>query len=295
VVRAHARKLKSRGRPVALGAAAVLACVLAASSAALGQSGGSGAYGGSRFYETPSIMSLQCRAACSASASATQSGTISRTGSVAVREKGTLRIRGRSLDDVNQVVFLGGAGRGDNMGAAPVAATPGYVDVKVPVGPSSGRIVLLNPDGHASRPSTAVVRVLRDPNALSVQGFVWPVRGPITGAFGEWRGDHRHSGIDIAVPTGTPIKAAAAGTVALQGWQGGYGNFMCLRHARHVTCYAHMSQYGTSFGQSVQQGQVVGRVGCTGNCSGPHLHFEVRRGPDIWTTAMDPLGFLPRR
>jgi hypothetical protein len=295
LVRALARRLYSRGKPAVLGTAAVFACALAAAPAAPAQSGGSGSYGGVRFYETPTIWTLQCRTACTASASSTQTGTISRTGWVSVREKGMLRIRGRNLGDVSQVVFIGGAGRGDNMGAAPVVSTSRYLDVKVPVGPGSGRIVLLNPDGHASRPSTAAVRVLRDPNALSLQGFIWPVRGMITGVFGEDRGDHRHSGLDIATASGTPIKAAAAGVVILQGAQGGYGNFMCLRHARYVTCYAHLSQYGTTFGQSVQQGQVVGRVGCTGNCSGPHLHFEVRQGPNAWSTALDPTQFLPRR
>jgi murein DD-endopeptidase MepM/ murein hydrolase activator NlpD len=117
----------------------------------------------------------------------------------------------------------------------------------------------------------------------------------ITGVFGENRGDHVHTGLDIATRAGTPIKAAAEGTVILLGSQGGYGNFTCIRHATLVTCYAHQSQYLTSYGAFVRQGQVIGRVGCTGNCSGPHLHFEVRRGPAAWSTPMDPVRFLPRR
>jgi murein DD-endopeptidase MepM/ murein hydrolase activator NlpD len=281
--------------PVVLGAAVAAACALSAAPAASAQSGGSCAYGGSRFYESAAILSLQCRAACSASASSSQTGAISSKGWVAVREQGTVRIRGRNLEDVSKVVFLGAAGRGDNVGADPATAQPGYVDVKVRVGAGSGRLVLLDPNGRASRPSRAAVRVLRDPNALSAQGFIWPVRGMITGDFGEDRGDHRHAGIDIAAPSGTAIKAAAAGVVILQGAQGGYGNFMCLRHARYVTCYAHLSQYGTTYGQTVQQGQFVGRVGCTGNCTGPHLHFEVRQGPNAWSAVLNPLDFLPRR
>jgi murein DD-endopeptidase MepM/ murein hydrolase activator NlpD len=137
--------------------------------------------------------------------------------------------------------------------------------------------------------------VLFDPSASSSQGFVWPVRGQLTGWFGEQRSDHVHTGIDIATAAGTPIKAAAAGTVVLLGSEGGYGNFTCLRHARYVTCYAHQSQFLTTYGANVQQGQVIGRVGCTGNCSGPHLHFEVRQGPAAWSTPLDPLQYLPRR
>jgi murein DD-endopeptidase MepM/ murein hydrolase activator NlpD len=62
-----------------------------------------------------------------------------------------------------------------------------------------------------------------------------------------------------------------------------------------VTCYAHQSAYETTQGAYVRQGQTIGRVGCTGNCSGPHLHFEVRKGPEAWSSPMDPVRFLPRR
>jgi hypothetical protein len=252
-------------------------------------SDGSPAYGGSMYFDPPTIASLRCQSACGAAASVTRSGPVS------VREKGVLRVRGRNLDVVRTVLFLGAPGRRDNLGVAPITKSTGWLDVKVPVGAQSGRIALLDPRGHSSPPSATRLRVLLDPNASSSQGFIWPVRGPLTGWFGENRGDHVHTGLDIAAPAGTPIKAAAAGTVVLLAREGGYGNFTCLRHSRYVTCYAHQSQYLTTYGATVHQGQVIGRVGCTGNCSGPHLHFEVRQGPGPWSTPMDPLQYLPRR
>ena len=83
--------------------------------------------------------------------------------------------------------------------------------------------------------------------------------------------------MDIAAPTGTPVHAAACGTVSLAGQQSGYGNIVCVTHtSQFSTCYAHLSRFGVSNGAQVQQGQVIGYVGCTGSCTGPHLHFETR-------------------
>jgi murein DD-endopeptidase MepM/ murein hydrolase activator NlpD len=108
--------------------------------------------------------------------------------------------------------------------------------------------------------------------------FIWPVNGPITSPFCERRPwEACHPGIDIGVPSGTPIHAAGSGTVALAGWTGGYGNYTCINHGGGIsTCYGHQSAIEVSVGQSVSQGQVIGLTGCTGLCFGPHLHFEVR-------------------
>jgi murein DD-endopeptidase MepM/ murein hydrolase activator NlpD len=126
------------------------------------------------------------------------------------------------------------------------------------------------------------------PGAVSASGFVWPVAGPVTSGFG-WRWGRMHEGIDIGAPTGTPIQAAAAGTVVLAGWLGGYGNLVVVDHGGGLaTAYGHMSSIGASVGQGVGQGQVLGYVGCTGHCFGPHLHFEVR----VNGYAVDPLGYL---
>ena len=122
----------------------------------------------------------------------------------------------------------------------------------------------------------------------------WPLRGGITGTFGEHRGGHEHAGIDIPMPVGTPIKAAAAGRVVMREVQDGYGNYTCVAHVRILTCYAHQSRFRTAPGARVEQGEVIGYVGDTGTSSTPHLHFEVRRGTQPWGTPVDPLKYLPR-
>ncbi len=126
-------------------------------------------------------------------------------------------------------------------------------------------------------------------------GLIWPVNGPIASGFGGrdiGAGYEYHPGIDIAVPEGTPIRAAAAGTVALQqpeASSGGYGNYTCIDHGGGLsTCYAHQSAFSVSLGDSVSQGEVIGYTGCTGYCLGPHLHFEVR----IYGQVTDPMGYL---
>jgi murein DD-endopeptidase MepM/ murein hydrolase activator NlpD len=119
-------------------------------------------------------------------------------------------------------------------------------------------------------------------------GLIWPVSGPITSPFG-WRWGRMHQGIDIGVSYGTPIHAAAGGTVIYCGWEEGYGNFVVLDHGGSLaTAYGHQSQIAVTCGQSVDQGQVIGYVGCTGHCTGPHLHFEVR----VDGNPVDPMGYL---
>jgi len=122
----------------------------------------------------------------------------------------------------------------------------------------------------------------------SAAGLVWPVNGPVTSPFG-MRWGRMHTGIDIGVPYGTPIHASASGQVVYSGWMDGYGNLVAIDHGRGLsTAYAHQSRIAVSNGQTVSQGQVIGYVGCTGHCFGPHLHFEVR----INGTPVDPMGYL---
>ena len=121
----------------------------------------------------------------------------------------------------------------------------------------------------------------------SSSGLIWPVSGPVVSPFG-MRWGRLHAGIDIGVGYGTPIHASASGTVIFAGWMGGYGNFVIIDHGGGLsTGYAHQSSIAVG-GGSVSQGQVIGYVGCTGHCFGPHLHFEVR----INGTPVDPLGYL---
>lgn len=130
--------------------------------------------------------------------------------------------------------------------------------------------------------SPATAAMLRGSSTRIYQGpWSWPVRKGweiITGVFGEWRGDHRHAGIDIGASTGTRARAAAPGRVIYSGWLGGYGKAVILRHdSQLTTLYAHNSSLSVRVGQWVARGQTVSRVGNTGHSFGPHLHFEVRR------------------
>ena len=121
--------------------------------------------------------------------------------------------------------------------------------------------------------------------------FIWPVNGSVSSGFG-MRWGRLHAGVDIPAGEGTPIRAAAGGTVAvLQGVasSGGYGNYTCIQHSGAIsTCYAHQSGFATSAGARVSQGQVIGYVGNTGNSFGAHLHFEVR----VNGSPVDPLGYM---
>lgn len=106
--------------------------------------------------------------------------------------------------------------------------------------------------------------------------FTEPVSGIITSPYG-YRSSGFHTGIDIANDSGTPIGAAASGTVVFTGWSGGYGNLVKIDHGNgYVTYYAHCSEIYASVGQSVSAGETISAVGSTGNSTGPHLHFEIR-------------------
>lgn len=109
--------------------------------------------------------------------------------------------------------------------------------------------------------------------------LIRPVSGIITSRFGVGSSIRRssHTGLDIAASTGTPIVAAASGTVTYSGYKGSYGNMIVITHANGVqTYYAHCSKLYMSAGTAVSQGQTIAAVGSTGNSTGPHLHLEVR-------------------
>ena len=119
-------------------------------------------------------------------------------------------------------------------------------------------------------------------NRLSTLPDLWPTdggvissyyggrTGPINGGF-DW-----HPGLDIAADIGTPVYAAAMGTVDMAGWNGGYGQYVKIRHGNgYESAYGHMSGIAVSTGQQVRKGEIIGFVGSTGYSTGPHLHFEV--------------------
>ena len=109
--------------------------------------------------------------------------------------------------------------------------------------------------------------------------LIRPVSGTITSRFGVGSRIRRssHTGLDIATSTGTPIAAAASGTVTFSGYKGSYGNMIVISHGNGVqTYYGHCSKLYVSAGAQVSQGEIIGAVGSTGNSTGPHLHLEVR-------------------
>jgi peptidoglycan DL-endopeptidase CwlO len=144
------------------------------------------------------------------------------------------------------------------------------------------------------REQAAVLAKLQGPSGVAGPirqgsgGLIWPASGSISSPFG-MRWGRLHAGVDIPLPEGTPLRAAASGTVAIAGWVGGYGNYTCIQHSGSLsTCYGHQSSIGVSVGSQVSQGQVIGHSGNTGHSTGPHLHFEVR----INGSPVDPLGYL---
>ena len=123
----------------------------------------------------------------------------------------------------------------------------------------------------------------------SNQGFIWPVNGGVTSPYGP-RWGTMHTGIDIDAVTGQPIVAAKEGRVILASYYSGYGNAVIIDHGGgYSTLYGHMSSFNTSNGAYVDQGDIIGYVGCTGSCTGDHLHFEVR----VNGSPVDPMPYLP--
>jgi len=119
--------------------------------------------------------------------------------------------------------------------------------------------------------------------------FVWPLRGPISSPYGP-RWGRFHTGVDIAAPYGASVRAVFSGRVVRASWYGAYGYCIVIDHGDEVTTlYAHLSDFLVARGDWVARGQIIGRVGSTGNSTGPHLHFEVR----INGAHKNPLSYLP--
>ena len=139
----------------------------------------------------------------------------------------------------------------------------------------------LEEDAAALAKEIAYRKVLLQ-RALRPGRLAWPMDGLVSSGYG-WRIhpilNRRifHNGIDLRGATGTPVRAAGSGRVIMAQWWSGYGNSVVIQHGGDVTSiYAHLSRFGASLGRDVNEGEVIGYVGCTGLCTGPHLHFEVR-------------------
>ena len=149
---------------------------------------------------------------------------------------------------------------------------------------------------HSARLAAAVVPDAEEGGAKageaggSVPGFRWPVRGRVIAGFGPKPNGLQNDGINLAVPEGTPVKAADDGVVAYAGNElKGYGNLVLVRHSNgFVTAYAHASEIMVKRGDSVKRGQVIAKSGQTGSVTSPQLHFEIRKG----ATPVDPSQYL---
>jgi murein DD-endopeptidase MepM/ murein hydrolase activator NlpD len=120
--------------------------------------------------------------------------------------------------------------------------------------------------------------------------FLWPTIGRISSPFGK-RGREFHTGVDIAAPVGTPVRAADSGTVTFAGWNGGYGRLIIVDHGNgFTTYYAHNSKLLVGVGDKVEKGQTISLVGSSGRSTGPHLHFEIRKNGE----PLNPLNFFKK-
>jgi septal ring factor EnvC (AmiA/AmiB activator) len=160
----------------------------------------------------------------------------------------------------------------------------------------SGLIATLEKRRQAAQQAEQTPQVFLDAGFAALRGRLpWPARGRVLQGFGR----HKHprygtitenSGVDIGAPEGDPVRAVARGQVEVVDWFDGWGKTVLLNHGGYYTLYAHLSEAAIAEGQTVDPGQIIGRVGDTGSLDGAKLHFEIRAGAD----AVDPRLWLAR-
>jgi len=188
--------------------------------------------------------------------------------------------------------------------ALPAMAAPNSPSVAPePIAPPAALHAAEPPPGALSQPAVSVAPPPREvpespdsssaapPPAAGSGAFLWPVRGNILATYGTKTDGTHNDGINIAAPRGTAVQAVDAGIVAYTGNElRGYGNLVLVKHANGwISAYAHCDAILVKRGEKVERGQVIARVGSTGNVSEPQLHFELRRGQH----AVDPREFMP--
>jgi murein DD-endopeptidase MepM/ murein hydrolase activator NlpD len=172
----------------------------------------------------------------------------------------------------------------------PIAVTtvPATRMAAATVSPQSVRLAQATPTPEETATAEAPVKASEATGALPT--FRWPVRGKVITTYGAKTNGKSNDGINLAVPEGTPVKAAEDGVVAYSGNElKGYGNLILVRHANgYVTAYAHASELLVKRGDTIKRGQVIAKSGQSGEVGSPQLHFEIRKG----STPVDPLQFL---
>jgi murein DD-endopeptidase MepM/ murein hydrolase activator NlpD len=183
--------------------------------------------------------------------------------------------------------------------AAPVAQ-PAVVQAAPVSAPPVTRLAAVTPDPQQKARLAQTTDVAEAPAAETpvkateatgaLPTFRWPVRGKVITSYGAKTNGKSNDGINLAVPEGTPVKAAEDGVVAYSGNElKGYGNLVLVRHANgYVTAYAHASELLVKRGDTIKRGQVIAKSGQSGEVSSPQLHFEIRKG----SNPVDPLQFL---
>jgi murein DD-endopeptidase MepM/ murein hydrolase activator NlpD len=171
--------------------------------------------------------------------------------------------------------------------AKPDAQSSGLAEAASITKPDSNQPVAYAPP---SEDKAAATNASLDPGSANGTTFRWPVRGRIITGFGSSASGEKNDGINLAVPEGTSIKAAEAGTVIYAGSElEGYGNLVLVRHADGwVSAYAHNSKILVKRGDTVRRGQIISQAGASGSVNAPQLHFELRRG----SKPVNPLDYL---
>lgn len=173
--------------------------------------------------------------------------------------------------------------------AAAPAKTPAGKPVKqaaVTTGEPTQTAAVLTPANETPAATTGAVKSAEG----APPSFRWPVKARVIAGFGPRPNGQQNDGINLAVPEGTPVKAAEDGVVAYAGSElKGYGNLVLVRHSNgYVTAYAHAKELMVKRGDPIKRGQVIAKSGQTGNVDAPQLHFEIRKGP----APMDPMPML---
>ncbi|MBQ7950129.1 MAG: M23 family metallopeptidase [Clostridia bacterium] len=167
---------------------------------------------------------------------------------------------------------------------------------------ASGQTTLRKNLDYFMRGEADIGQFLKDVTAsyqknLTYPEFIYPLNGTVTSPFGERLNPltqiaEQHTGIDIDINAGTDVKAAADGIISKTGTDERFGNYILISHNdQFTTCYAHLEQFTKQEGETVKQGDSIGIAGSTGNTTGPHLHFEIRKGEK----RMNPVLFLPKQ
>jgi murein DD-endopeptidase MepM/ murein hydrolase activator NlpD len=172
---------------------------------------------------------------------------------------------------------------------APVAA-PATKMASAGGPPQSARLASATTNVVEEKPVVEAASVKSSEATGALPTFRWPVRGKVITSYGAKTNGKSNDGINLAVPEGTPVKAAEDGVVAYSGNElKGYGNLVLVRHSNgYVTAYAHASELMVKRGDTIKRGQIIAKSGQSGEVGSPQLHFEIRKG----SSPVDPLQFL---